>query len=157
MLSPTTLERQILAAGLQHIFRSQAIIVSTTAIVCCQAVLPEENCLGDHPTGVLTGSGAHISSQSLPLLGNSILASTDSSAVRMQARETVLSQRHSISISRFYHQLSLQVRKTGSFIIIFFYQYWALMALLPAIGTETPCFWDSKNLFFSGYFFFFSY
>ena len=153
MLSPTTLERQILAAGLQHIFRSHAIIVSTTAIVCCQAVLPEENCLGDHPTGLLTGSGAHISSQSLPLLGNSILASTDSSAARMQARETVLSQRH--SISHFYHQLSLQVRKTGSFIIIFF---------LPILGTNgiTSSYWYSNSMllrlkkpFFLSLFFFF--
>lgn len=49
VLSSTTLEKQILAAGLQHIFRSHAIIVSATAIVCCQAVLPKENCLGDHP------------------------------------------------------------------------------------------------------------
>lgn len=137
VLSSTTLEKQILAAGLQHIFRSHAIIVSATAIVCCQAVLPKENCLGDHPTEVLTGSGAHTSSQSPPLLGNSILASTDSSAARMQARERVLSQRH--SISRFYHQLSLQVRKTGSFITIFF---------LPISGTNgiTSSDWYSNSM-----------
>lgn len=36
----------------------------------------------------------------------------------------------------------------------FSYQSRALMVLLPAIGTQIPCFRDSKNLFFSAYFFF---
>lgn len=119
-------------------------------------MLPDENCLGDHPTGVLTGSGEHISPQSLPLLGNSILASTDSSAARMQARERVLSQRHSMSISHFYHQLSLQVRKTGSFIIFFLpilgtnvinFSYWYTNSML--LRLKKPFF--SQPIFFSYY------
>lgn len=121
---------------------------------CSYCLLPGCTPQGELPGGPsyrgLTGSGAHTSSQSPPLLGNSILASTDSSAEdASQERSFLRDTLYLVFITNFLFRLG----KLALLSPFFSYQYRALMVLLPAIGTQIPCFRDSKNLFFSSLFF----